>query len=163
LSQFSIQLTTPLLRTVLKKLVAGLVLLKPKVMLSLTSSSLMIRNKSSLVQPSAVLDPSNPNLCARPNPAFSPPTSSETSNSSPSSGDGESPSTPILFSALDLSDLDIDSPDLKLPHDLPSASRVDSSIGSAVVVVVVVVDGCCVPGAEVPYGSWNRREQNCRH
>jgi hypothetical protein len=48
------------------------------------------------------LDPTNPNLRARPNPGFSQATSSGTT-SSPSSGDGESPSTRILFSALDLS------------------------------------------------------------
>jgi hypothetical protein len=64
------------------------------------------------------LDPTNPNLRARPNPGFSHATSSGTT-SSPSSGDGESPSTPILFSASDLSGLDIDSPDLKLPHFSP--------------------------------------------
>jgi hypothetical protein len=64
------------------------------------------------------LDPTNPNLHARPNPGFSQATSSGTT-SSPSSGDGESPSTPILFSALDLSNLNIDSPDLKLPHFRP--------------------------------------------
>jgi hypothetical protein len=64
------------------------------------------------------LDPTNPNLRARPNPGFSQATSDGTT-SSPSSGDGESPSTPILFSALDLSGLNIDLPDLKLPHFSP--------------------------------------------
>jgi hypothetical protein len=65
------------------------------------------------------LDPTNPNLHAGPNPGFSQAISSRTT-SSPSSGDGESPSTtPILFSASDLSGLDIDSPDLKLPHFSP--------------------------------------------
>jgi hypothetical protein len=57
-------------------------------------------------------------LRARPNPGFSQATSSGTTSST-SSGDGESPSTPILFSASDLSGLDIDSPDLKLPHFSP--------------------------------------------
>jgi hypothetical protein len=64
------------------------------------------------------LDPTNPNLRARPNPGFSQATSGGTT-SSPSSGDGESPSTPILFSASDLSGLNIDSPDLKVPHFSP--------------------------------------------
>jgi hypothetical protein len=65
------------------------------------------------------LDSTNPNLRARPNPGFSQATSSGTT-SSPSSGDGESPSTtPIFFSTLDLSGLNIDSPDLKLPHFSP--------------------------------------------
>jgi hypothetical protein len=65
------------------------------------------------------LDPTNPNLRARPNPGFSQATSRGTT-SSPSSGDGESPSTtPILFSASDLSVLDADSPDLKLSHFSP--------------------------------------------
>jgi hypothetical protein len=66
----------------------------------------------------SALDPASPNLLARPNPGFSQATSKGT-NSSPSSGDGESPSTPILFSALDLSGLHMESPDLKLPHFSP--------------------------------------------
>jgi hypothetical protein len=64
------------------------------------------------------LDPNNPDLRTRPNPSFSQATSSGT-NSSPSPGDGESPFTPILFSTLDLSGLDFESPDLKLPHFSP--------------------------------------------
>jgi hypothetical protein len=63
----------------------------------------------------STLDPANPNLCARPNPGFSQATSNRT-NYSPSSGDVESPSTPILFSASNLSGLNIESPALKLPH-----------------------------------------------
>jgi hypothetical protein len=57
-------------------------------------------------------------LRARPYPGFSQATSRGTT-SSPSSGDGESPSTPILFSTSVLSGLDIDSPYLKLPHFSP--------------------------------------------
>ena len=78
----------------------------------------MIPTKSSLALPLTALDPTNPNLWARPNPGFSQASSGGTT-SSPSSGDGDSPSTPILFSASDLSGLNIDSPDLKLPHFSP--------------------------------------------
>jgi hypothetical protein len=66
----------------------------------------------------SALDPGNPNLRARPNPVFSP-SPPLGIHSSPTSGDGESPSKPILQSASDLSGLDIDSPDLKLPHFSP--------------------------------------------
>ncbi len=70
----------------------------------------------------SALDPGNPNFRARPNPGFKGPNSDGTHSSptfSPTSGDGESSHTPILFSASDLSGLDIDSPELKLPHFSP--------------------------------------------
>jgi hypothetical protein len=72
---------------------------------ALTYNIILTDDTQKVISCSAVcssLDPFNPNLRAHPSPGFSE-TNSAGTPSSPSSGDGESPSTPILFSALDLS------------------------------------------------------------